>query len=139
VNNRPSVNRSGGVMRWMLPACAVALLASGGASAQDKFFGDHEYRTSCAVCHGTAGKGDGPVGKSLTTPPTDLTMLSKSNGGEFPYERVFKMIDGRGAVAAHGTGQMPIWGDRYSLEVKQAIVRARILELAYYLRGIQAE
>ena len=32
---------------------------------------------------------------------------------------------------------MPVWGDRYSLEVKQPIVRARILELTYYLRSLQ--
>ena len=76
---------------------------------------------------------------SITPKPSDLTVLSKNNGGEFPYERVFMMIDGRGALAAHGSGQMPIWGDRYSLEVKQPIVRARILELTYYLREIQVQ
>jgi len=137
--NRDNPNRGAKAPRWAIAACTVALLASGAVSAQEKFFGDHEFRTSCAVCHGTGGKGDGPLAKSITPPPTDLTTLSKNNKGEFPYERVFEMIDGRGALAAHGSGDMPIWGDRYSLEVKQAIVRARILELAYYLRSIQAK
>ena len=120
---------------------AAAMLVTGpsSAAAQEKFFGDYEYQTSCAVCHGSAGRGDGPLAGNLTPKPTNLTVLSKNNGGQFPYERVFRMIDGRGALAAHGSGQMPIWGDRYSLEVKQPIVRARILELVYYLREIQAD
>jgi len=122
-----------------LVAVTASLLASGGALAQDKFFGDYEFQTSCAVCHGNGGMGDGPMAGQLTPKPSDLTTLSKRNGGVFPYERVFRMIDGRGALAAHGTGQMPIWGDRYSLEVKQPIVRARILELVYYLNDMQTQ
>ena len=124
---------------WVLAAAAVTLLAGTEVAAQAKFYGEHEFRTSCAVCHGVDAKGDGPMASQLTPKPSNLTVLSKNNGGVFPYERVFRMIDGRGALAAHGSGQMPIWGDRYSLEVKQPIVRARILELVYYLRGIQAE
>ncbi len=30
------------------------------------------YRTSCSVCHGAAGAGDGPAGRSLPRPPADL-------------------------------------------------------------------
>lgn len=32
-----------------------------------------DYITHCAVCHGTAGRGDGPAAKGLTPPPADLT------------------------------------------------------------------
>jgi len=32
-----------------------------------------DYTTHCAVCHGTAGRGDGPAAKGLTPPPADLT------------------------------------------------------------------
>ena len=31
------------------------------------------YRTNCVACHGTKGKGDGPVAPNLTPPPADLT------------------------------------------------------------------
>jgi mono/diheme cytochrome c family protein len=122
-----------------LLATSAVVLDTQAGSAQEKFFGNHEFQTSCAVCHGTDALGNGPMANNITPKPSNLTMLSKDNGGVFPYERVFKMIDGRGALAVHGTGRMPIWGDRYSLEVKQPIVRARILELAYYLRSIQAD
>jgi high-affinity iron transporter len=32
-----------------------------------------EFATHCAVCHGAAGRGDGPAAKGLTPPPADLT------------------------------------------------------------------
>ena len=32
-----------------------------------------DFATHCAVCHGAAGRGDGPAAKSLTPPPADLT------------------------------------------------------------------
>jgi high-affinity iron transporter len=31
-----------------------------------------DYTTHCAVCHGAAGRGDGPAAKGLTPPPADL-------------------------------------------------------------------
>ncbi len=32
-----------------------------------------DYTSHCAVCHGPAGRGDGPAAKGLTPPPADLT------------------------------------------------------------------
>ncbi len=32
-----------------------------------------DYTTHCTVCHGAAGRGDGPAAKGLTPPPADLT------------------------------------------------------------------
>lgn len=133
------IQRVGAFVSAGVIGVSIGLLGMGEALAQDKFFGEYEYQTSCAVCHGVNARGDGPMAGQVSPKPADLTVLSKNNGGVFPYERVFKMIDGRGALAAHGSGQMPIWGDRYSLEVKQPIVRARILELVYYLRDIQTQ
>src|ERR1041384_7326048 len=51
-------------------------------------------------------KGDGPLGDELLKRPSDLTRLSRRNGGEFPYWRVFAVIDGRGTVPAHGERDM---------------------------------
>jgi hypothetical protein len=83
-------------------------------------------------------------------PPPDLTVLAKKNGGVFPVSRVYEVIDGRQAVAAHGPRDMPIWGNRYRLTAIQeylqgsdgsydpdAIVRARILTIIDYLNRIQ--
>ena len=84
--------------------------------------------------------------------PSDLTVLSKNNGGVFPVERVISIIDGRDFVKGHGTRDMPIWGKDYSLEKVEAAeyyfdapynmelyVRARILALIDYLNRIQVK
>lgn len=133
-----------------LSAVFVATLASGSARAQDEFAaGANEFRTSCAVCHGAAGKGDGAYSNYLKVKPSDLTLLSQKNNGQFPFLQVFQTIDGRAVVKAHGEGPMPIWGDRYkALSGAEGIepykswsaepfVRARILELTYYIQSIQ--
>lgn len=69
-----------------------------------------EFRRYCAQCHGVSGKGDGPVAEALKERPKDLTVLSKNNGGNFPYKHVYNTITGAETIAAHGTREMPIWG-----------------------------
>ncbi|MFV1967586.1 MAG: c-type cytochrome [Pirellulaceae bacterium] len=34
--------------------------------------GEQVYRTNCIFCHGTEGRGDGPIASKLRQPPTDL-------------------------------------------------------------------
>jgi mono/diheme cytochrome c family protein len=117
--------------------------------------GKAEYHSSCASCHGIDGKGNGPVGADLKVPPSDLTVLARKNNGVFPFNSVSEIIDGRKAVIAHGTRDMPIWGDRYAPEPTkgliprpsenilslfldpEAIVRMRILAVIDYLNRIQ--
>lgn len=124
---------------------------SGIAAAQstDVAAGAAEYRISCYQCHGTRGEGDGPMAKYLTIEPADLTVLSQRNAGRFPFLIVFQTIDGRAGVRAHGEGPMPVWGNRYTessgaqgLEpykgyTAEPFVRARILELTYFIQSIQ--
>ena len=123
------------------------LSASGVVSAQARIdFGEREYRSNCAICHGLTGKGDGhlyAVG-FLAIKPADLTTLAKANGGVFPFQRVYESIDGRQVAAAHGTADMPIWGTAYRAEGTpmglynpEAYVQARILSLTEYLARIQ--
>ena len=112
--------------------------------------GRNEFLRSCASCHGVSGKGDGPVAKSLSPPPSDLTRLSEANNGVFPVSRVHEVIDGRIESLIHGTRDMPVWGDRYmqemisresrdfvSKEWNEAIVRRRILALVEYISTLQ--
>src|SRR5215467_8757283 len=65
--------------------------------------GKQMYTSYCAVCHGTDGKGAGPAAEALKTPPTDLTMLAKHNGGNFPGLKVSSSIRGEANIPAHGT------------------------------------
>jgi len=122
--------------------------------AQNYDIGRREYVNSCAVCHGDSGKGDGPIVMSLKNPPTDLTTLQKNNGGVFPFGGVYAIIDGRNAIAAHGSRDMPVWGDRFkaynaelaelALKFKtpidpEAFARDRILALIRYISRLQAK
>jgi mono/diheme cytochrome c family protein len=106
--------------------------------------GKNVYNQHCAVCHGREGKGDGVAASMLTVKPADLTQIAKKNGGEYPFWKVYGIIDGRQDVKAHGTRDMPIWGQEFRLQAGGSVaaesqVRGRILELANYLRSIQAQ
>ena len=132
-------------------AGVVILFASGSILAQQpKFdFGEREYVSNCAVCHGLTGKGDGVYKEFLNKSPSDLTNLAKANKGVFPYQKVYEIIDGRQQVKAHGPGDMPIWGVQYSargavdyLDLPydlEAYVRTRIIALIEYLYRLQAK
>ena len=97
---------------------SILLLASGNALAQtdDEHLGLTEYELACMPCHGMDGQGNGPMANQLKIRPSDLTQIAKSNGGIFPTARVFEIIDGRAAVAAHGIRDMPVWGDRRAVQ-----------------------
>lgn len=130
---------------------ALAALACATVAAQPSKLGQREYRNSCAVCHGNGGKGDGSYGYIIEKRMPDLTLLSKNNGGVFPVERIYETIDGSATVKAHGTKEMPIWGDRYRIQAaeyyadtplpydERAFVRARILALIEYLSTLQVK
>ena len=87
--------------------CLAGNVAASGTEKLDQ--GKNEYMNKCAVCHGQSGKGDGGTADILNVAPTDLTTLSKKNGGVFPFERVLMSIDGRQVVKGHGDRDMPIW------------------------------
>ena len=109
--------------------------------------GEYEFRTYCAVCHGSDAKGNGIVASVLSIKPSDLTILREKNGGEFPRKRVSEVIDGRAEVKAHGSRTMPIWGDWFNGqvtyekllggEVKELAVQARIDALVAYIESQQ--
>jgi len=97
------------------------------------------FRTYCAPCHGTTARGDGPAADRFLKPPPDLTKYTASNGGVFPTERVYRIVDGRD-VRAHGSREMPVWGDVFKRSgngTSDAAVKARIEAIVRYLRAIQ--
>jgi hypothetical protein len=109
-----------------------------------------DFHFHCAACHGSDGKGDGPVARLLKIQPPDLTRLAERNGGTFPEDAVFKTIAGNDMPRSHGTREMPVWGDLFigetldqSISVEEAQeaaaeVTERISRLVKYLRTIQA-
>ena len=104
-----------------------------------KISGAYEFYRLCAVCHGEEARGDGPMSSMLKTPPPDLTVLAKNNGGNFPFLRVLAMIDGRDMVEVHGNREMPVWGQLLTKDYDQFVARAIELELLLYLNGLQVK
>jgi mono/diheme cytochrome c family protein len=110
----------------------VPITPTAASSAKDMFM------NYCASCHGKEGKGDGPAAPAMKTPPTDLTLLAAHNGGKFPEDRVFYSLQG-GVVPAHGSEEMPVWGDVLkSLNAGSSnLLHLRLTNLTYYIRDLQ--
>ena len=142
-------------VKWLIVTSLTAGLAAA-VQAEDFDIGKSEFQSSCASCHGTDAKGKGPVSDQLKIPPPDLTMLAKSNNGVFPADAVYETIDGSKKIPAHGTREMPIWGERFNPIVNlphyvdpyywqkagpqqspEVVVRTRILAVIDYLNRIQ--
>ena len=128
---------------------AVASCSGIARSAELIDIGQQDYETKCALCHGLDGKGQGSYAGLLTVPVPDLTVLSKNNGGVFPFQHVYRIIDGREERKAHGPRDMPIWGQDYLDKAERAFfgyslsregfVRSRILALIDYVNRLQRE
>jgi mono/diheme cytochrome c family protein len=103
--------------------------------------GKEMFNTYCAVCHGTDGKGGGPAASALKTPPADLTMLSKSNGGKYPGIKVAATIRGEADLPAHGSKDMPVWGSLFwgMSHGHEGEVQQRVANLTKYIESLQAK
>jgi mono/diheme cytochrome c family protein len=96
------------------------------------------FKAYCAACHGLDAKGNGPAAPALKKQPTDLTQLSKANGGPFPGLRVIHVIEGRDELASHGSRDMPVWGPIFrSMERNTQVTTLRLHNLAGYIEGVQ--
>ena len=99
------------------------------------------FRQLCASCHGKDATGGGPVAKTLKTPPADLTRIVERHGS-FSADLVASHIDGRKSVEAHGSREMPVWGDSLAKAVADKGVREERIDRAIqmvveYLKTIQ--
>jgi mono/diheme cytochrome c family protein len=144
--------RVGWVIGWMV---ATGLLAAGAlaqsppaASSEQPVdrtlaeLGKPYFEAFCASCHGASGRGDGPASVALRARPADLTQIAARRGGRFPDGEIAQFIDGRFAVPAHGSREMPVWGDVFTREiarsdVAESIARGKVLVLVEYLKSIQ--
>lgn len=101
--------------------------------------GDEMYKNYCASCHGPEGKGNGPAASALKAAPADLTTLSKNNGGKYPAMKVSSILHGEEALPAHGSKEMPIWGNLFwtMSAGHQAEVQQRIANLNKHLELLQ--
>jgi len=129
---------------WLV---ALALLAGPTVSAQgiekdpqQRVSGAEVFRTYCAMCHGSGARGDGPLASSLRHKPADLAEIARRNGGEYPSDLVFRLIDGRQKIQGHGGPDMPVWGDAFKKSQdggSEAAVKDRISDLVDYIESLQ--
>jgi mono/diheme cytochrome c family protein len=128
--------------------CGFAVLSADGqtqvkkvpARATSTMAGQELFREYCAVCHGKDGKGDGPAATALKSMPADLTQISKKSGGKYPEIHVQRVINGEDAVVAHGSRDMPVWGQIFRhMSTNQDLGAVRVYNLVKYIGQIQAK
>jgi len=137
-------------MSMSIAGFAALTLAAPIGTLADENAGHREYESKCASCHGVTGDGDGWFSQYMKVPPPTLTQMKKKNGGIFPFERVYRVVDGRAEVPVHGPREMPIWGSVYRVEsdktydipsgkyhADEDAIRARINALVGYVSQLQ--
>ena len=135
-------------IRALLPISAVIVVGVLGAQSKPTIknvplvptspvSGKEMFATYCAVCHGADAKGGGPAAAALKNRPTDLTQLAARNRGKYPELLVVSTLSGR-EVDAHGSQEMPIWGDLFR-SLGSDMVHMRIGNLTSYIGSIQAK
>lgn len=142
-------------MRLTLCGFGLSLVLAGALSAQSfvtaqeptspaslAIAGANNFAQYCVACHGKDAKGTGTLAATLKPKPADLTILAKSNGGAFPRDMVFQVIDGRKKVKGHGGGDMPQWGETFLASAgsdNTDAVKRRIDSLVEYLATVQGK
>ena len=131
---------------WWLWAAGLALLPAAvlgdtkpdpGAVANGRII----YVRYCVSCHGKAGLGDGPLANDLRVSVPDLTTLAARSQGQYPYERVVRIIGSGEELKGHGTPDMPAWGDAFKRTEGTGTSRVdvAIRNLAHYIGSIQRQ
>lgn len=125
-------------LNLMLCLAVVLFLSPGYSFAQS---GKDDFQHYCAACHGLDGKGKG-TWNGVEVP--DLTVLTRQNGGKFPFEEIHRVVDGRSKARWHQRVRaMPYWGEVYEAEANnpaaKAQVESRIAAIVDYVRTLQVK
>ena len=89
------------------------------------FEGRRLFVSYCQLCHGTGGKGDGPLAKAMNIRPADLTTTVRSRSDTI----LTKIITGEGRQTITGrdrhnllSDSMPEWKDVFSESQVDALI-----------------
>ena len=122
-------------MKRMLLTAAIAVAALLFASpswAGDAAAGEVIFVTNCATCHGTGGKGDGPVGAALNPPPRDFTQgdfkFDTDSDGKPGTDVDIRNVVTNGGAAYGGSPLMAPWPTLSDEDVSNVIIYIRSLK-----------
>jgi len=102
--------------------------------------GKSDFQWHCTTCHGSDGKGDGPMSKMLIKRAADLTTIAKRNEGTFPFWQVYRIVSGNEEVPGHETFQMPNFWRRFNRDEREwgfLPPQVRVLMLTHYVESLQ--
>lgn len=97
------------IFPWLLGMNSTVAHAAG-----DAHKGKVVYEKSCVLCHGPQGRGDGPVGKTVTPPAADFT--SAASKKKTDAELLATIENGRPSTA------MVAWKGQLSKEEIQDVL-----------------
>jgi mono/diheme cytochrome c family protein len=131
---------------WAGLAAATLALAfalpevTSGQQREDPTSGASLYRAFCVSCHGTNGKGGGPIADTLPQKVPDLTTISRSNGGVYPRDRVLTAVRNGGTTGVHSPGGMSYWEKEFAvLEPQKGAAEQRLRALVDYIETLQVK
>src|SRR5210317_593816 len=108
----------------LLTSLAVVIPAAS-ANPPPAYEGRRLYVSYCQLCHGTDGKGDGPLAKTMQISPADLTTTIRARSDTI----LTKIITGEGRQTITGRDRhnllneaMPEWKDVFSANQVQALI-----------------
>ena len=135
------------IQRFLASAAIMAAACAAQAQESEIIIGKTTFERSCTVCHGFDAEAQGNISELFKVPPKDLTTIAQRNDGVFPLQRVYHVIAGDIEERAHGSSEMPIWGDYFKADTLEDrgitasdaadIAQGRILSVVYYLLSIQ--
>jgi mono/diheme cytochrome c family protein len=122
-----------GLALLLVPVLGAKKNPSTGPSGRDI------YMDRCGACHGEDAKGSGPAAGALAVVPANLTTLAQRNGGVFPADYVKKVVGDWVEIRAHGSREMPIWGELFHPKsaAGQQAADEQFEKLAAFLKSVQ--
>jgi mono/diheme cytochrome c family protein len=110
----------------------LTLALAGSAQAGDAAAGKSVFDANCASCHGTSGKGDGPVGAALNPPPRNFTIgefkFDADGSGKPGEDADLKLVIQKGAMAFGGSALMAPWPTLTDQQIDDIIAHIRSLK-----------
>ena len=119
-----------GNLSIVMVGVSLALAPIAASAAGDAARGKTLFETNCATCHGTSGKGDGPVGIALPEPkPRDFTKaefkFDTDKDGKIGTDADLVNVVKTGAAAYGGNPLMAPWGHLPEADIVNIVAYVR--------------